>query len=152
MEVSILVWHVGQARKSIASYVYSKWLYIKCLSTRCLTRAREPLVCAWHWPINPDMAEPSSAMTLPLTSHIVWVMQWSARPLPKAGAWWGCPPSTFLSNSPAAVTPLHSHQHHPQTKHTNMCHQQIIWTPPIYPVPCLMDDALTTWYLWEWVR
>jgi hypothetical protein len=30
---------------------------------QCLTRAKEPLAYAQHWPANPDAAKPSSAVT-----------------------------------------------------------------------------------------
>jgi hypothetical protein len=53
------------------------------------------------------------------------------------------PPSTLLSDSPAAVTPLHSHQHHLHTKHINVHHHQTIKTGPIHPAPCPIDDTLT---------
>jgi hypothetical protein len=53
------------------------------------------------------------------------------------------PPSTFISDSLASMAPLHSHQHHLQTKHIDMHHHQTIEMGPIFPTPCPMEDALT---------
>ena len=54
------------------------------------------------------------------------------------------PPFTYLSNMPAAIAPLCSHQHHLQTEHTNVHHHQTIKTGPICPAPCPMDNTLTS--------
>ena len=53
------------------------------------------------------------------------------------------PPSTLLSDSPAAVAPPRGHQHHLQTKHIDVHHHQTIETGLIRPASCPMDDTLT---------
>ena len=53
------------------------------------------------------------------------------------------PPSTLLSDSPAAVAPPRGHQHHLYTEHIDVHHHKTTKTGPICPASCPMDDTLT---------